>query len=71
MYYLGVCLELENDTLTMDVMLDELCRGCLYHEGTCPDCNGKGYVLTNAGEAIIELVKRHLLDNEGDEVKDE
>ena len=30
-----------------------------FTDGTCDICGGVGYTLTGAGQAIIDLVKRH------------
>jgi len=30
-----------------------------WEDGVCSICKGKGYELTNAGEAIIALIHRH------------
>lgn len=57
---------------TDEIHLDEQCWSCnpeYFHKGhntsepdengKCGICHGKGFVLTEAGEAILELVKRH------------
>jgi hypothetical protein len=48
--------------LNNDVWLDEECWRCNNEEGekeTCTNCNGKGFELTSAGRAILELIERH------------
>ena len=60
--------------LNNDVALDGGCWSCrdqyghkkekpemVDDEGVCSVCKGVGYQLTSAGEAILSLVKRHLL----------
>ena len=60
--------EIKIDILNNDVSLDTECWSCDRNrktpefkkdDGTCEQCNGIGYTLTNVGEAIIKLVKRH------------
>lgn len=52
------------------VDLDQPCE-CAYLEPdiddkrdpnpTCSECGGSGFVLTEAGRAVMDLIKRHLL----------
>ncbi len=58
--------------LNNEVALDYPCWSCdggtekdaegkgLWTDGVCDVCKGKGYKLTDVGEAIMELVKRYL-----------
>ncbi len=39
----------------------EICKGTGMTSGhRCSDCKGKGYVLTQLGDALMALVRRHL-----------
>ncbi len=57
--------------LNNEIALDKICWNCrgvnlrehnesLWEDGVCSICKGKGYEPTDAGQAIIGLVKRHL-----------
>ena len=57
------------DILNNNVKLENECWCCsdtekepMYKndDGTCEKCGGTKFVLTDAGEAIINLVKRHI-----------
>lgn len=42
--------------------LDEICFRCENDDNKkrdCISCKGKGFILTDEGEAIIDLIKRH------------
>lgn len=42
------------------VALDEKCKDCTHHrQHPCPKCHGRGTVPTEAGKAILELVRRY------------
>ena len=47
--------------------LDKPCDECLgigYDSGhSCRQCRGSGYMLTDAGELVMEFVNRHLTAN--------
>jgi len=65
----GIRFEIE--ILNTSIFLDEECAHCYngksYRTGErCAHCDGSGVILTEAGAAILELVKRHILevDNE-------
>lgn len=58
--------------LTQEVYLDQQCWSCnpeYFHkghnttepdeDGKCGVCHGKGFTLTEAGEAFVALMKRH------------
>ena len=61
----------DNDFNIISVNLDEPCRACQgdknkkgdgkypYVFGFCEICNGRGYVLTYAGQAIMDLIERY------------
>lgn len=58
----------EANTISLNgVPLDKLCGSCDGHghwgpsdHQKCMGCDGSGYKLTEAGEAIIQLVLRHV-----------
>jgi len=65
-------LTIKLDTVREEVHLDKYCWSCRTffgrntktismkdENGECDICNGSGFVLTNNGEAIINLIKRH------------
>ena len=51
------------EILNKEIFLDRECWACdggrRREDGICGRCNGRHYVLTEIGEAIMELVKRH------------
>lgn len=61
--------------LNNDISLDRICWVCeggkikyskkarhqgFWVDGACDMCKGKGYILTEAGQGVIDLIKRHL-----------
>lgn len=48
------------------LVLEKTCSECngsgALHGSRCPDCNGKRYVATEFGEAIMSFVLRQLRD---------
>lgn len=65
-------ISIDNDSIT--ISLDKVCYKCMSLDFTkdlndmlfqitvenCSSCNNKRYELTQAGRAILDLVKRHL-----------
>lgn len=44
------------------VLLDELCWKCKDRhddKGSCDQCNGVGYITTDAGDALLAFLDRH------------
>ena len=49
--------------LNNEIVLDEICWDCknkFPKVNLCTHCSKTGYILTEQGEAIMELVSRHL-----------
>jgi hypothetical protein len=48
---------------TVTVQLDRPCRHrkCQGPTGSCPECAGKGFVLTEQGRGLAAFVKRHVI----------
>ena len=62
--------EIKINILNNKIRLDELCWNCdggthytdvnfVDVNGVCEPCNGTGYILTDAGSSIMELIERH------------
>jgi hypothetical protein len=50
--------------LLKPLVLDEQCWRCAVHrtaDPKCEICNGIGFVLTDAGDALVQFCRRHLI----------